>query len=116
MIEAKAGKVSTRSGTLLAELVPTAKLIASLRAWYPAACLVGWKYEVDGGRADVLAKAERQLAECRTTACVANGKAYGLGFGLVRAAGQCEHFRDAQELYGALLLLTQTGTEILPQA
>jgi len=102
LIEAKAGKVSTRSGMLLAELVPTTKIIASLRAWHPRACLVGWKYEVDGGRADVLAKAERQLAECRTNACVANGKAYGLGFGLVRGSGQCEHFREPPELYAAL--------------
>ncbi|HEY6166700.1 MAG TPA: phosphopantothenoylcysteine decarboxylase [Verrucomicrobiae bacterium] len=102
LIEAKAGKISTRSGTLLAELVPTVKLIANLRQWYPNACLVGWKYEVDGGRADVLAKAERQIAECRTNACVANGKAYGLGFGLVRGARHCEHIREPQELYAAL--------------
>jgi phosphopantothenoylcysteine decarboxylase/phosphopantothenate--cysteine ligase len=110
LLEARAGKVSTRSGTLLAELVPTVKLIANLRAWFPRACLVGWKYEVDGERADVLAKAERQLAECGTTACVANGKAYGLGFGLVRGPGQCEHFRDSQELYDALEALA-TGAK-----
>jgi phosphopantothenoylcysteine synthetase/decarboxylase len=102
LIEARAGKVSTRSGTLLAELVPTVKILAGLRAVFPRACLVGWKYEVDGTRADVLAKAERQLAECRTDACVANGKAYGLGFGVVRGPGACEHFTDTQELYGAL--------------
>ncbi|MBI3879396.1 MAG: DNA/pantothenate metabolism flavoprotein domain protein [Verrucomicrobia bacterium] len=102
LTEARGGKVSTRSGTLLAELVPTEKLLAHLRAWHPRACLVGWKYEVDGGRADVLAKAERQIAECRTDACVANGKAYGFGFGLVRGPGRCGHFTDTQELYLAL--------------
>ena len=108
LIEARAGKVSTRSGTLVAELVPTMKLLASLRDWHPAARLVGWKYEVDGRQADVLAKAERQIAECRTDACVANGKAYGLGFGLVRGPGQCEHFREPQELYAALERLAGT--------
>ena len=41
LIEAKAGKVSTRSGPLLAELVPTAKIISELRGWFPRACLVG---------------------------------------------------------------------------
>lgn len=100
--EAGEGKVSTRSGTLLAELIPTPKLISQLREWHPHACLVGWKYEVDGGRADVLAKADRQMAECHTDACVANGKAYGSGFGLVRGTGQCEHFSDTRELYAAL--------------
>jgi phosphopantothenoylcysteine decarboxylase/phosphopantothenate--cysteine ligase len=87
---------------LLAELIPTPKLISHLREWHPRACLVGWKYEVDGDRADVLAKAERQMAECRSNACVANGRAYGSGFGLVRGAGQCEHFSDPRELYSGL--------------
>src|SRR5512142_2385104 len=31
--EVQAGKISTRQGTLLAELVPTPKIIASLRDW-----------------------------------------------------------------------------------
>src|SRR5258706_8514537 len=70
LIEAKSGKVSTRSGTLVAELVPTVKLLASLREWHPTACLVGWKYEVDGQRSDVLAKAERKIAESGTDAGV----------------------------------------------
>src|SRR5213593_2473128 len=35
LIEAKAGKISTRHGTLLAELVPTPKIIAHLRSWFP---------------------------------------------------------------------------------
>src|SRR5215204_3700542 len=33
--ELHAGKYSTRSGPLLAELVPTAKIISDLRAWFP---------------------------------------------------------------------------------
>ena len=86
----------------MAELVPTVKLLASLREWHPTVCLVGWKYEVDGQRSDVLAKAERQIADCRTDACVANGRAYGLGFGLVRGPAQCEHYREPQELYAVL--------------
>ena len=63
--EVKAGKISTRQGTLLAELVPTPKIIANLRAWYPTAKLVGWKFEVDGDRASVLRAAESQMRECR---------------------------------------------------
>ena len=79
----QAGKLSTRGGTLLAELIPTPKLILELRGWFPAARLAGWKYEVDGGREDALRAARRQLAEARTDLCVVNGPAHGPGFGLV---------------------------------
>lgn len=100
--EIKTGKISTRVGTLMAELVPTPKVIAELRGLFPQARLVGWKYEVDGDRASVLAAAERQLRECRTDACVANGKAYGSGFGVVTGPGCCEHRRDLAGLFVAL--------------
>src|ERR1041384_4481544 len=81
--EITSGKFSTRHGTLLVELVPTPKIISELRRWFPRAKLVGWKFEVEGERASVLTKAQQQLAENRTDACVANGRAYGEGFGLV---------------------------------
>lgn len=86
----------------MAELTPTTKIIAHLREWFPQSLLVGWKYEVDGDRTGVIALAERQITECRTNACVANGRAYGLGFGLVPGTGKCAHFRDAESLYSAL--------------
>ena len=73
LIELGAGKFSTRHGALLAELVPTPKIIAQLRAWFPKARLIGWKYEVDGSRAIAVQLARRQIAECSTDACVANG-------------------------------------------
>ena len=104
----KEGKVSTRQGTLLAELVPTPKLISHLRELFPKARLVGWKFEVDGDREAVLAKAHLQLAENRTDACVANGRAYGEGFGLVTAAGGCQHVAGRAELFVALEALLAT--------
>ncbi len=100
--EIKSGKISTRAGTLMAELVPTPKIIAGLRTLYPAAKLVGWKYEVDGDRASVLRAAENQLRECLTDACVANGPAYGHGFGLVNGPGQCLQLSDTTQLFAAL--------------
>jgi phosphopantothenoylcysteine decarboxylase/phosphopantothenate--cysteine ligase len=100
--ELKSGKLSTRQGTLLAELVPTKKIIAQLRDWFPQACLVGWKYEVDGDKAGVIAAAKAQLAECRTDVCVANGPAYGQGFGLIKNAGELVHCPDTAALFGAL--------------
>src|ERR1035437_2587429 len=99
MREIKEGKLSTREGTLLAELLPTPKIIAELRQWYPTARLVGWKYEVEGGRAEVIRLAEQQLADCRTDACVANGPAYGAGFGLVNGGGAVTHLPDAAALF-----------------
>ena len=102
LTEVKSGKISTRHGTLLAELVPTRKIIASLRDWFPAAHLTGWKYEVDGGRSDVIHAAEKQIAECLTNACVANGPAYGEGFGLVTRNGSCTHIADKPALFEAL--------------
>jgi len=102
LTELKGGKISTREGTLLAELMPTSKIISELRQWFPTARLVGWKYEVEGGRAGVIRLAEQQLAECRTDACVANGPAYGTGFGLVRSGGEVTHLPDAATLFAAL--------------
>jgi len=102
LTEAKSGKISTRQGTLLAELVPTPKIIADLRGWYPNAKLIGWKFEVDGDHASVIQKAEDQMLDCSTDACVANGKAYGSGFGLVSGVGHCIHLKDSGALFSAL--------------
>ncbi len=96
--EVQSGKLSTRGEPLLVELVPTAKVIAELRGWFPRATIVGWKYEVDGSRASVIEKASRQIFENQTDACVANGPAYGEGFGLVTPEG-CEAVLDASSLY-----------------
>jgi phosphopantothenoylcysteine decarboxylase/phosphopantothenate--cysteine ligase len=100
--ELKSGKLSTRHGTLMAELVPTQKIIAHLRDWFPQACLVGWKYEVDGAKDGAIASAKAQLAECRTDACVANGPAYSEGFGLIKRAGELVHCPDMAALFTAL--------------
>jgi phosphopantothenoylcysteine decarboxylase/phosphopantothenate--cysteine ligase len=100
--EIHSAKIPTRGGNLLAELAPTPKLIARLRDWYPQARLVGWKYEVEGDQAGVIRLASRQIHDCRTDACVANGRAYGEGFGFVTADGSCRHLTERQALYAAL--------------
>ncbi len=97
-----AGKLSTRQGTVFAELLPTSKLILELRDWFPRAVIVGWKYEVDGDRGEAVRLAERQIREARINACVANGPAYGEGFGLVRAGGARVHLAERGLLYDAL--------------
>jgi len=94
-------KISTRSGSLFAELIPTPKIIASLRQWYPEAVIIGWKYEANGKRANALDSAQRQLADCQTDACVANGPAYGKGFALVTSTDQT-HFNTRSQLFRKL--------------
>ena len=100
--ELTGGKITTRAGNLLAELVPTPKLIARLREWFPQGFLVGWKYEVDGDRAAVIEKAGTQITENHIDLCIANGPAYGEGFGIVNPAGETRHCPTRRELFAAL--------------
>lgn len=79
----KAEKLPTRTGELIMNLEPTMKLLPELRGIFPAARLVGWKYELDGTPGDVIAKGRGQLTDCRTDACVVNGAAWGSGFGFI---------------------------------
>jgi len=107
LTEARGGKISTRQGMLLAELVPTPKIIGGLRDWFPKARLAGWKYEVDGKRANVIRAAEKQISECLTDVCVANGPAYGEGYGIVGSNGKTTHVSDAAALFEALEKIIQ---------
>ena len=90
------GKIPT-TASLTLELKPTPKLIHSLRKWFPDAFLVGWKYEVEGGKKSALTAARAQIKQCKTDACVANGPAYGEGFGIV--ADEVTHCRDDAALF-----------------
>ena len=94
-------KISTRGGNLFVELVPTPKIIAALRGWFPRTKIIGWKFEANGKRAGALRAAKKQIADCATDFCVANGPAYGNGFSLVSANGQ-KHFPDRSGLFTAL--------------
>lgn len=78
-----AKKIPTRDGPLILTLGPAAKILPLLRPWFPESRIVGWKYELDGGAEDALAKGRRQIGENRTDACVVNGAAFGAGFGFL---------------------------------
>jgi phosphopantothenoylcysteine decarboxylase/phosphopantothenate--cysteine ligase len=95
-------KISTRQGKLLAELLPTPKIIAELRGWFPRTKIVGWKFEADGRRAEAVESARRQIAECSTDLCVVNGPAYGEGFGLLGKKGDAAHLGNPPLLFDAL--------------
>ncbi len=96
------GKLGTRDGELLLELKPTPKIIARLREWFPAALLVGWKYEVDGNRDSALGQGRAQISENKTNGCVVNGPAYGKGFGWLGSNGQAVQLAGQAELFDKL--------------
>lgn len=96
--ELTGGKISSRQEQILAELVPTPKLINRLRDWFPNGWLVGWKYEVDGGKEEALEKAKRQLDDNHTDQCVVNGPAYGDGFGVMNRDSTVRHCDGLPEL------------------
>ena len=105
LTEVVSPKIATRGEPLLAELRPTPKIIARLRTLFPAARLIGWKFEVEGGRNRVVVAAARQMKENQTDACVANGPGYGTGFGLVTGSGHCRHLPQKEDLFAALASL-----------
>jgi phosphopantothenoylcysteine decarboxylase/phosphopantothenate--cysteine ligase len=98
----KSKKISTRAGALLAELLPTPKIIAELRGWFPKTKITGWKFEADGKRADAICAAQKQIADCATDLCVVNGPAYGEGFGLLGKNGGPKHLPNPPLLFDAL--------------
>lgn len=107
LIPIEGNKIPTRLGTLVAELAPTPKIISRLRLLFPDTLLVGWKYEVDGRRASVLRLARNQMKRCQTNACVANGRAYGHGYGLIIGTEKPMHCELGENLFTALAELVE---------
>jgi phosphopantothenoylcysteine decarboxylase/phosphopantothenate--cysteine ligase len=91
-------KFATRDGRLHLVLAPATKVLPKLRGCFPAARIVGWKYELAGTRDDAFAKAWKQLHDCWTDACVLNGAAYGEGFAFCHADGRVETRAEAAGL------------------
>ena len=101
--ESLAAKMPTGSGALTMTLVPTVKVIARLRPMFPSAALVGWKYELVGGRTDAIAKAFTQIETNAATACIVNGAAFGSGFGLCEPPDSVSEFPDKTALCHGLV-------------
>ena len=96
-------KIPSRAGGISIHLKPAPKLIHYLQKWFPDADLVGWKYETNGIKHDVLEKAYSQIRESNTHVCVANGPAYGDGFGVCYPDLSHHHCPDAHTLTQTLL-------------
>jgi phosphopantothenoylcysteine synthetase/decarboxylase len=97
-----AQKIPSRSGSLVLTLEPALKILSTLRELFPGSRIVGWKYELEGGRAAALGKAFAQIAENATTAAIVNGAAYGAGFGWCQAGALRAHWPDKTALCEAL--------------
>lgn len=91
------GKISSQA-TLHLDLRPLPKVIGMLRNLFPIAQLVGWKYEVEGIREEVITKAQIQIAHNQTQACVVNGPAFGTGFGFCTKEGLVQTFSNKEQL------------------
>lgn len=97
------GKIPTHHAKIFLELEPTVKILGQLRGLYPQAWIVGWKYEVEGGREGLLEKGSAQIARDKIDGCVLNGPAWGSGFGLlIPGVNQLEEMKDSEELYHSL--------------
>ena len=92
------GKLSSRSGSIRLTLKPAEKILPKIRGWFPDARIIGWKFELDGPRDQAITRAQAQIREARTDACVVNGTAYGPGFGLLAPDGSLRHFPDKSAL------------------
>jgi phosphopantothenoylcysteine synthetase/decarboxylase len=102
------GKIKSTT-QLRITLRPAAKILPDLRDLFPESLIVGWKYELDGTRPDVLARGHKQIATARTDACVVNGAAYGPGFGFLEpgASDEVRHLSDKAALSAFLCAWTK---------
>lgn len=91
-------KVPSRAGRLSLVLKPAVKVLPRMRRWFPKARIVGWKYEMEGGRSGALSLGRDQLRACRTAACVVNGAAYGPGFAFCLPDGTVADLPDLSAL------------------
>lgn len=78
---------------LFAKLSRTPKILPQLRTLFPSGFIVGWKFETEGSKDDLLRKAQAQLEECKSDLCVMNGpgyqKEFGCQYGVLASASDC---------------------------
>lgn len=109
----QSAKIDSRAGRLTIVLEPARKVLAGLRDLFPDAVIVGWKYELDGGRDDALARAWRQVREARTDACVLNGRAWGDGFAFCTPP---DHIRELADKPAVATFLPRWLAQRIPVA
>ena len=101
-------KIPGDLGQIQVILEPAAKVLPHLRAWFPRAHVIAWKYELDGSREDAVETARAQLVQNLSDSTVVNGAAYGPGFGVLVDQNPPLHFDTKPEL--AEFLASQAAT------
>lgn len=99
----QSGKISSRDGHVTLRLEPATKILPGLRALYPQALIIGWKYETDGTRDAVVQKGKNQLSDCNTDLCILNGPAWGKGYGALTPSGTIHSLEDQGSLLTHLI-------------
>lgn len=87
-------KIPSRAGNIHLILKPAPKILPQLRTLWPDSIIVGWKYELDGTHESAIAAAIEQVRESKSNFAVANGSAYGRGFGICDGNKHLDHCVD----------------------
>lgn len=101
--EELSSKISSQNQSLTLHLKQAPKILPQLRIWFPQAKIVGWKYELNGTKNEVIQKGIDQIQKNKTDLCVLNGDAYGEGFGICSHQGILHSHLSAQSLAERLL-------------
>ena len=91
-------KIPSHHAGLQIFLEPATKLLPGLRTLFPAARIVGWKFELDGDRSSALEKGRNQLRENNSSLCVVNGAALGTGVRILDPQGAQHEAQTRSEL------------------
>jgi phosphopantothenate---cysteine ligase (CTP) len=93
-----AQKIPSHYAGLQIFLEPAPKLLPGLQTLFPAARIVGWKFELDGDPASALEKGRNQLRDNGSSLCVVNGAALGFGFRILDPQGAQHSVQTRSEL------------------
>ena len=91
-------KISSDYPELHILLKPAQKILPHMKKLFRNARIVGWKFEMDGDRANSLVRGAKQIQENGCSLCVVNGAAYGAGFGILDSHGSCSWVATRSEL------------------
>ena len=80
------------------ELKPAPRILNKIRSIAPKVKIIGWTWEADGSKTEILKAAQGQISECHTDACILNGPAYGDGYLFMPAEGDSTACQDPAAL------------------
>lgn len=91
------------------ELKPAPRILNKIRTLAPKVKIIGWKWEADGSKADIMKAAKDQIAECQTDACILNGPGYGEGYLFTPSQGDSTPCPDPTTLGNVIAAFLKSG-------